>query len=356
MRFYFLFNSLVIPIVGIYGQATDSTNKNYSKLSGFADFYYQYDFDKPANKMRPDYIYNHKKHNQPRVNLVLLKVAFQKNKWKANLALMAGDYGKYNLAAEPGWAKIIYEAFVGYTFNDKLSVDAGILPSHIGFETAISKDNWTLTRSMLAENSPYYETGLRLNYAPNNKWTFTLSVVNGWQHIKDKNSSLAFGTQVQYKPNERWLFNYSTFFGNEKTDSVAKQLRFFHNFYTSYALNKRLNIALFIDYGNEEKPNNSGSNNWQGFVWQLQWKASDKISSTFRYEYYKDKTGVIITPVSVNGFRVSGFSSNFDWTIIKNILWRNELRVFYSTDKIFSKNNISKNNNVCFLSSVSLWF
>ncbi|HET9434835.1 MAG TPA: outer membrane beta-barrel protein, partial [Chitinophagaceae bacterium] len=69
-----------------------------------------------------------------------------------------------------------------------------------------------------------------------------------------------------------------------------------------------------------------------------------------------DKTGVIVTPVSVNGFRVSGFSSNFDWTIIKNILWRNEVRVLYSADKIFSKNNISKNNNVCFLSSIALWF
>ncbi|MBK8628485.1 MAG: outer membrane beta-barrel protein [Saprospiraceae bacterium] len=28
-------------------------------------------------------------------------------------------------------------------------MDAGIFPSHIGFESAISADNWTLTRSLL---------------------------------------------------------------------------------------------------------------------------------------------------------------------------------------------------------------
>ena len=356
MRFCLLFNNLIIPFVIIYGQATDSTNKNYFKLSGFADFYYQYDFDNPANKKRPDYIYNHKRHNQPGVNLVLLRTSFQKNKWKATLGLMAGDYSKYNLAAEPDWTKIIYEAFVDYAFNDKLSVESGIFPSHIGFESAISKDNWTLSRSLLAENSPYYETGLKLNYSPNSKWTITLLALNGWQHIKDNNSSLAIGTQVQYKPNDRWLFNSSTFWGNEKSDSLAKQFRFFHNFYTSYTISKKLNMALFFDNGMEEKPNISGSNNWLGYVWQLQWKASDKISGAFRYEYYKDKTGVIITPVSVNGFRVSSLSSNLDWMIIKNILWRNELKVFYSADKIFSRDNIGKNNNVCFLSSVALWF
>ncbi|HET9745029.1 MAG TPA: outer membrane beta-barrel protein, partial [Chitinophagaceae bacterium] len=108
-------------------------------------------------------------------------------------------------------------------------------------------------------------------------------------------------------------------------------------------------------YGIEEEPNN-GSNDWLGFVWQLQWKASDKFSNAFRYEYYNDKTGVIVAPVSAKGFRVSGFSANLDWTIIKHILWRNEVRFLYSADKIFSKNNVSKNNNVCFLSSIALWF
>jgi hypothetical protein len=339
----------------LQAQQTDSTTKMNVDFSVFADFYYNYDFNRPASKLRPDFLYNHKRHNQPAINLALLKAVFKKKKWKLNLGLMAGDYAKYNLAAEPGWAKIIYVANIGYAFNHKFSVEAGILPSHIGFESGISKNNWILCRSLLAENSPYYETGIKFNYTPNAKWTFSILGLNGWQHIKDNNSSLAFGTQIQFKPNDKWLLNSSTFIGNEKPDS-AKRIRFFHNFYTSYAISKKINTAYFFDYGIEEKQYANGTNKWLGLVWQIQWKASNKINTAFRYEYFIDKTGVLITPVSVNGFRVSGFSANVDWIITKNILWRNELRVFHSPDKIFLKDNISKNDNVSFLSSVALSF
>lgn len=352
---YLLFVFIMFLCCFSYSQKTDSAKIKSFTLSGFADLYYQYDFDNPANKLRPDYIYNHKRHNQPGVNLALLKASFQKNKWRANLGLMAGDYAKYNLAAEPDWARIIYKANVGYNINNKFSIDAGVLPSHLGFESAISKDNWTLSRSLLAENSPYYESGVKLNYTPNEKWTFSVLGLNGWQHIKDNNSSLAGGTQIQFKPNEKWLLNSSTFIGNEKPDS-AKQLRFFHNFYTSYAVSNKINMAIFFDYGIEEKLNADGANSWMGFLWQLQWKAGNRINTAFRYEYYKDKTGVIIPPPSVNGFRASGFSFNADWQLTRFLLWRNELRLFHSADKIFSKDNISKYDNFCFLSSVALWF
>ena len=339
-----------------YNQTNDSADNKYFKLSGFADVYYCYDFNKPTNKLRPDYLFNHKRHNQPGVNLALLKAAFQKNKWKANLALMAGDYAKYNLAAEPKWARIIYEANLSYAFSDKVSLDAGVLPSHIGFESAISKYNWTLSRSLLAEGSPYYETGVRLNYIPNEKWSFALLGLNGWQHIKDNNSALAMGTLIQFRPNDKWFFNSSTFLGNEKPDSVAKQLRFFHNFYTIYNLSKKVSASVFVDLGVEEKQNNSGTNSWMGFVGQLQWKASDKISAALRYEYYKDKAGVIVAPPSINGLRLNGYTTTLDWKIWKNLLWRNELRVFNSPDNIFTKDNLPTKNNVCFLSSVALWF
>jgi hypothetical protein len=34
------------------------------------------------------------------------------------------------------------------------------MPSHIGGETSLSFQNFNYTRSLVAENSPYYETGL----------------------------------------------------------------------------------------------------------------------------------------------------------------------------------------------------
>jgi hypothetical protein len=356
MKILMLLAIFMLPVVFADAQEADSAKEKAITVAGFADVYYSYDFNKPANKLRPDYLYNHKRHNEPGLNLALLKTAFEKNKWQANLTLMAGDYAKYNLAAEPDWARIIYEANAGYKFSDKVSIEAGILPSHIGSESAISKDNWTLSRSLLAENSPYYETGVKLNYTPNNKWSFALLGLNGWQHIKDNNSDLAMGTMVQFRPNDKWFFNSSTFLGNEKPDSVVKQLRFFHNFYIIYTISKKWAASVFIDAGIEEKQNNAGTNSWLGLVVKMKWTISEKINTALRYEYYKDKAGVIISPLSVNGFRLNGYTFCFDWKITRNLLWRNELRLFNSPDNIFTKNSLPKNDNACFLSSVAWWF
>jgi hypothetical protein len=356
MRHSLIILFLLSTYCDVSAQDTIAVKNKAIIIAGFIDAYYGYDFDKPSPKLRPGYLYNHRRHNTPAINLALVKAAFEKNKWRANLALMAGDYAKYNLAAEPKWARAIYEANAGFDFSDKFSVDAGVLPSHIGSESAISKDNWTLSRSLLAENSPYYETGVRFNFKPNDKWSFALLGINGWQHIKDNNSDLAAGTMIQFKPNDKWFFNSSTFLGNEKPDSVAKQLRFFHNFYTIYIISNKVAASVFVDFGLEEKQNSKGTNNWLGLVAKMQWAVSDKINTAVRYEYYKDKAGVIIPSSTINGFRLNGYTLCFDWKIVKNLLWRNELRLFNSPDNIFIKNNLPKNNNACLLSSLSWWF
>ena len=54
-----------------------------------------------------------------------------------------------------GVLKNIFEADAGIKISKKqnLWIDAGIMPSHIGFESAVSKDCWNLTRSILADNT-----------------------------------------------------------------------------------------------------------------------------------------------------------------------------------------------------------
>ncbi len=168
--------------------AQDSLVKEESfKWNIFLDTYYSYDFNKPQNHDKPSFMYNHKRHNEFNINLALIKSSYNANKVRANLGLMVGTYPEYNLAAEPGLLKQIYEANLGTkVFNQiNLWIDAGVFPSHIGFESAISKECWTLTRSILAENSPYYEAGIRGSYtSKNEKWYLSILLLNGWQRIK----------------------------------------------------------------------------------------------------------------------------------------------------------------------------
>lgn len=342
-----LFIYCIVLVLPISMAAQDSSKLS---LSAYAEVYYQYDFNKPLSKDRPAFLYNHKRHNEFNLNIGVLKAAYTNKKVRGNIALMAGNYPQYNLAAEPAIMQPVLEANAGYIFSDKWSIDVGILPSHIGVESAISKDCWNLSRSLLAENSPYFETGIKLNYTAKEKWSTSLLVLNGWQNIRETNSAKAIGTQVQFKPNAKWLFNSSTFIGNEKPDTVAKQVRFFHNFYTTYTVTPKLNVALLFDIGTE------GVKTWYGTALLLQYTAVEKFRIGLRLENYKDKNGVMIPVSQPGGFNVMGFSLNTDFIPVKNIAFRAEARYLHAANKLFDKNGITKRDNLALLGSMAVSF
>lgn len=324
-------------------------------ISGYADTYYQYDFNEPADKLRPPFLYNFKRHNEVNTNLILLKAAYDARKFRANLGVMTGNYARYNLAAEPKFFRYIYEANLGYKISDKISADAGIFPSHIGSESAIAKDNWNLSRSILAENSPYYETGIKLNYKPNDQWTFSLLGLQGWQNIKDHNSSKSFGTQIVFTPNEKLSLNSSSFIGNERPDS-AKQLRLFHNFYFTYHISSKLKTLFFLDLGAERKIEKDGYNNWMGAAILLQYSFAKNLAAGARGEFYKDKNGVIVSNYVPAKFETTGLAFNLDYHPLKHMVIRGEIRYLMAKDEIFQRNNMPVQSNFSILGSAAFYF
>ena len=335
-------------------KAQDSTGS--LTISGYAEAYYQYDFNQPADNNRPGFIYSHNRHNEFNLNLGFIKANYSAARVRANMALGTGTYMNANYAAEPGVLKNILEANVGIKISKQknLWIDAGIMPSHIGFESAISKDCWNLTRSLLADNSPYFETGAKITYnSDNGKWLFSGMALNGWQRIKrvDANSLMSWGTQVQFKPSGKVLLNYSTFIGTDKPDSVRLS-RFFHNIYGIFNITDQFGITAGFDIGTEEKFSGSDKKNtWYSPVLILKYAFNSKWAIAGRVEHYNDKNGAIIATGSPNGFQTTGYSLNLDHSPFKNVLFRMEIRNLSSKDEIFSKRNGSVTNNSPFVTS-----
>jgi hypothetical protein len=334
----------IIGAVPSYCQDTVAADKPKSlTFSGFLEAYYCYDFGEPANNTRPDFVFAHNRHNEVNINLAYLKSSYQKERVRANIAIAAGTYMNATYAAEQGVLKMLYEATAGVKIarNKDLYIDAGIMPSHLGFESAYSPDCQTLTRSIIADNSPYYESGAKLNYrTDNDKWFLAVMVLNGWQRIQRVygNSALSGGTQITYKPSSGIVLNYSTFAGNDKPDS-NRQTRVFHNIYGTFALSKKIGIIAGIDYGLEQKrPGSRYWNNWMGAAVIVRYQAGAKTAIAVRGEYYSDEHGVIITSGTPNGFNATGFSANFDFYLLKNVIWRIEVKTLKSTDRIFTDN------------------
>ena len=345
------------------GQTMPAQEKNSPlTISSYAEVYYQYDFNNPLNNKRPGFVYSHDRNNEFNLNLGFIKAVYNTDMLRANLAIAAGTYMNANYAAEPGVLKNIYEANIGIKLSKKhnLWLDAGVMPSHIGSESAISKDCWTLTRSIGAENSPYFETGAKLTYSTTNgKWTASLLVLNGWQRIQKVygNSLPSFGHQLVYKPNEKLTINSSSFIGNDKADSV-RQRRYFHNLYAIYQVNDQWGISAGFDIGIEQKAKDSNEyNSWYSPVLILRYKPSERLSFAARGEYYSDKNGVIISSDTPEGFRTFGYFLNADYYILPNLVWRTEVKNLDSKDAVFlDRNNEMKKNNISAITSIAVNF
>jgi hypothetical protein len=330
-------------------------------LSAYIETYYGYDFANPDNHLRPNFIYSHNRHNEVNLNLGFVKAAYQKANIRANMALMVGTYANANLAPENGVLKNILEANVGIkiTKNKNLWLDAGIFSSHIGFESAISKDCWTLTRSILAENSPYYESGAKISYnSDTEKWFLSALLLNGWQRIQrlEGNNMPAFGHQITFKPNATITLNSSSFIGSDTPDA-ERLMRYFHNFYGIFQLNDKFGLTLGFDVGFQQKtPKNKNYNVWYSPVLMARYAPTKKLCFVARSEFYSDKNQVIMSTKAQNGFQTFGNSLNIDYHFSNNLLWRIEYRNLSSKDAIFQKKDLFVHQNNLIISSLAIVF
>ncbi|GAB3895970.1 porin [Spirosoma agri] len=357
-------------------QATDTTAststvqpvQNSLTVSGYIEAYYAHDFTAPkTSQERPGFLYNHKRNREINVNLAFIKAAYASERVRGNLAIQVGTYAQYNYTAEQPLLRNVYEANAGVKLSKTrdLWLDAGIFTSHIGFESAISKDCWTLTRSLLAENSPYYLSGAKLTYnTSNGKWTLLGSVVNGWQRIAKLPgyTGPAISTQVQYKPSANVVLNWSTFLGSDRPDSL-KQSRFFNNFYAILNPNGTISTILGFDIGSDRKPIGSdgqrvgsGRYVWYSPVAIVRYSVSDAVKLAGRVEYYDDKNGVIIATGTANGFKTWGYSLNADYFILPTAVFRIEGKVYSSQDAIFETSTNPSRTNTSLTTSLAISF
>ena len=321
---------LIIATVALFtAQHLHAQESPKIKVSGYLETYYGYDFNQPADNNRPSFVYSHNRHNEVNLNLGFIKANYDSEKVRSNLAIMTGTYANANLAAEPGVLKNIYEANAGLKLskNQNFWIDAGIFASHIGFESAISKDCWVLTRNISSDNTPYYEAGAKLTYGTaDGKLTATILHLNGWQKIKrtDGNSKPAGGLQLTFKPSTKLTFNYSNYIGTEGENEVSVN-RVYHNFYAIAQLTDQFGLTAGIDFGTQQKVKDKPAKS-EIFspVLIAQYKLDTKWSLAGRVEYYEDNDGVLIT----NGLKTTGYSLNLDYAPVSNAVVRVEAKTF----------------------------
>ena len=317
---------------------------------GYAEAYYVHDFaDYPSHYrmitpsgISPVYSYN--RADQFAINHALLDLHYETNNFRFAMGFQGGTYVTANYAPESGFAKYLYEGSVGFRVAPNLWIDGGVFPSHIGLESAISKDNQAQTRSLMADNTPYYESGAKATWEPDKHWLLSALVLRGWQSIDNPDQNVDFGTQLQFKPSDAWALNSSTFIGKFGGDHL---MRYFHDFYVTWQVTGPLSLSAAFDIGGQELSSaDRGLRGWYSAQAMAHYQFNPQWAVCARVEHYHDPRGITIPTATPDNFVASGASINLDYKPEAHVLLRTEFRNITADHRVFiHRQGLSRSDN-----------
>lgn len=327
------------------------------RFGGFIDTYYAYDFSRPPQIDRA-FTTQPARQNEFNINLAYVEATLEQDRMRGRLALQAGTSVQSNYAGEPRvgqmsgpeLARNLQEAVVGYRLGAQTWIDAGVMLSHIGLESFISKDNLTYTRSLVADYSPYYQAGVRLSTQLTSQLSAQLLVLNGWQTISENNSSKSIGTQLSYSPSSEVTLTYNTIFGQEAS------FRHFHDLVLKYLPSDRWTLAAQFDLGFQRAAVGGDDARWFGFTLIAKRALNRVVSVVARAERYKDPQQVLIAASNGAPFSVWGGSLGVDTSLTSRVGWRNEVRTLWSRDAVFPSGAGFSRDATVVVSSLSVAF
>jgi hypothetical protein len=310
------------------------------RFGGFVDGYYAYDWGRPTALDR-SFTTQPARHNEFNVNLAHVEAVVSGGRVRGRLALQAGTSVQSNYAAEPtlgslsgpDLARLLQEAYAGYQVSSSLWVDAGIFFSNMGMESWISAQNPTYTRSLVADFSPYYSSGVRAIWQATPRLSARLDLVNGWQNISETNFDKGAGARLDFAATPAVTVSYYNFIGNE----IGSQLRFFNGIGVSGNVTNTVRVLGQLDFGTQENADeDEDGSTWWGFTIVGRWQATPGAALVARVEGFDDEDEVIIaTGGGVPAFSAFGGSLGLDVALHPRVLWRTEVRMLRGDDDIF---------------------
>ena len=281
-----------------------------TELSGFVDVYYAYNFNKPTVACATsggvsafNCLHNFDfAHNSFSLNLAELALEKKPTADSRGGYRVDFDYGPatdWIHGSDPvgNAVKNVEQAYLSYLAPAKmggLQFDFGKFVTPAGNEVIETKDNWNYSRSLLfALAIPYYHMGLRAAWSPNDKWSLTGYLFNGWNNVTDNNTGKSLGISLTAKPNMNFTFieNYITGPEQPTTNTGWRNLS---DTVVSYTVNKATSVALNYDWGHDAALDQT----WQGVAAYLKYQANDWFAVVPRYEFVNDGCTVTIQPVA----------------------------------------------------------
>lgn len=312
-------------------------------FGAFVDTYVAFDAGRPRSLDRA-FTTQAARHAEFNVNLAHVEAILSAPRVRGRLAVQAGTSVQANYAAEPRvgqtsggeLSRLLQEAYVGYEVRKGLWIDAGIFFSNAGLEGWLSRDNATYTRSLVADYSPYYSSGVRATWQATPSLTVRADLVNGWQNASESNEDKAVGARLDYAIGQTATVSWYGLAGNEP----GARLRLFNGVGINLRLPHDLQLLAQADVGRQEAADSAGRagapRSWAGAMATLRWAMSPRTAWVARTEWYADEQQVIVSTGTANPLRATGASFGVDRRLSPLLAWRSEVRTLVNRDAVFA--------------------
>ena len=352
----------LLVAISCAGQFKDSTSE--FKLSGYADAYYARYSDSVGRGNYQKFAAVSPRSGEFGLNIIQLTAQYTSTHIRAVATLQYGDI------PASAWSPVfnmIQEANVGVKLGKKVWLDAGFFKTHIGTEALLPKDNIISSLSVITVYEPWFQSGVKLTYMPNDKFLFCLHVLNGYNMFVDNNSKKSVGVAFTYTINDKANFGYYNLIGDELPDSIkSSHVRFLNNLVFNYQLTPKLKALVGADYIGQQ---NSGivdprkfASVYSGIV-TLRYQALKLMGVYGRFEIFSDEEGFlsgVITDFNnkQTGYKLTGATLGLEIKPADNSYIRLEGRdlIMNNAQKIFYTNGVYTNSRYEAMVNVGIWF
>jgi len=336
-----MIRKISMPLAGMFMMCNafaqgDSSAAPSFTITGSADVYYRYDFEKMDGNMLTSFT---PVHNQ--FQLGMASVKFEHKTAKVDMVADLG-FGRratdfsYN---DQGILSAVKQLYISYMPSSNVKLTAGTWATHVGYELVDPQLNRNYSMSYMFTNGPFTHTGVKADFAFG-KSGLMVGVSNPTDFrqvpggVINKKFVIA---QYSYAASDNFKA-YLNFVGGKATDTT-KVNQF------DLVLTSKLSSQFGIGFNGTLNSSKFWSNkkytdamSWYGSALYLNFDPTSKFGLTLRGEFFGDKDAIKL-PAGGNVFATT-LSANFK---VDNFIFIPELR-FDNSNKLnfFDKNGEGK--------------
>jgi len=342
-----------------------SQSKDSAKLhvSGYADAYYALYNDSVGLGNFQKFPTTSSISNNFGLNIAQLGLKYDGKNVRGHIVLHYGDLPRSAWASD---FNMIQRAHVGVRVAKNAWIDAGFFRTHFGTEGFLPKENICSSIATTTFYEPYFQSGVRLEFAAGSKWMIDFYILNGYNMFTDNNKKKSVGFLVSYTPKESFNINYSNYLGDDTPDGVTtSHFRIHQNAYFNYIKNK-VTVQVGADLCLQENSKLADPKKWASMfsgLASLKYKVANKVAIYTRGEFLNDPDGFMTTIITdktgkLTGYKIFGVTAGLEVTPTDNSYIRLEGRqlMMNSDQEIFRRDGINKSSRGEVMLNMGVWF